>query len=168
LEASRFRCWACSSRVFQYLKGAIGSCASTSEQPRGPYFNTSKVRLEAGTAAGNSPGDRYFNTSKVRLEGPWSQNAVQTLTHFNTSKVRLEVALVAVPLGCDIGFQYLKGAIGSGTDFSGITQGFGISIPQRCDWKPVHDHLPIEVPGHFNTSKVRLEGTRGRRNRPTA
>ena len=54
----------------------------------------------------------YFNTSKVRLEAGRRRSTPTRRSHFNTSKVRLEDY---EQLGSEVGkmaFQYLKGAIG--------------------------------------------------------
>ena len=89
LEARGSREAAVPGQVFQYLKGAIRGWQATSPQcGKTQDFNTSRVRLEAITAAVNSRGSRYFNTSRVRLEVGFPSS--RSLANF-----------ISIPQGCD-------------------------------------------------------------------
>ena len=66
-------------------------------------------------------------------------------SYFNTSKVRLEVVEGVARITTTPLFQYLKGAIGRIDRAEQKVIDRYISIPQRCDWKPVVHERPLHL-----------------------
>ena len=143
---------------FQYLKGAIGRKAQARTRKTASPFNTSRVRLEAASGGSYSVAARSFQYLKGAIgRRSLPRHATVIGSPFNTSRVRLEAPrnTTADPPPCPP-FQYLKGAIGSGTP-TDYHEGAGFFQYLKGAIGSVPDFTITTPRAAFNTSRVRLE-----------